>query len=488
VTLGKKVSGVRVPGSATASTLLGVKKILGRRTFLRAGAAAVPLLAHTARAAASERTTTASRLVADPNGVIDLPPGFSYRVLTRTGDPMSDGHRTPGNPDAMGVFMGERGKIIVMRNHEILPGDAANGPYPAGHGPAPEAYDPEGYGGVSRMVIDPDTLAVEQTNLVLAGTHLNCAGGLSPWGWLSCEETVIANHGYVFLCSTTTTTVERPQPIRAYGRFRHEAATADPKTHIAFLTEDMEDAAFYRFVPRDRAKPFEGQLQALAIAGAPRFDTTAMVPGQRLAVHWLNVDDPDPREDTVRYQARDKGAAQFRRTEGLWLAGDELYITATTGGPIGRGQIFRLHDGTTAAAELELVAHTVDPNVLDMPDNITVSPLGHVYLAEDGLDGNFLRRLTLDGRIVPFARNALSLSEFAGLCFSPDGSVLFVNMQHDGLTVAIRGPFGDDSDAAGSGRMPMHRSPAGVAGLAAGLGVMALAAFARRRQHASGER
>ena len=39
------------------------------------------------------------------------------------------------------------------------------------------------------------------------------------------------------------------------------------------------------------------------------------------------------------------------------------------------------------------------------------------------------------------ARNAFNGSEFAGACFSPDGSTLFVNLQSPGITVAITGPF-----------------------------------------------
>ena len=68
-------------------------------------------------------------------------------------------------------------------------GDANNGPYSASAVPA-EAYNPNGFGGVTRVVLDPETLEVISSNLVLAGTIRNCAGGMSPWGWLSCEETV----------------------------------------------------------------------------------------------------------------------------------------------------------------------------------------------------------------------------------------------------------------------------------------------------------
>ena len=225
------------------------------------------------------------------------------------------------------------------------------------------------------------------------------------------------------------------------------------------------------------------RMRVLIVDDDPEIRTMLSRALRVYSARWADVDEPDPREDTVRLQAHAKGAAVFRRTEGLWLAGDELYITATTGGPIGRGQIFRLHRGASADAELELLAQTVDPDVLDMPDNITVSPHGHVYVAEDGLDGNFIRRVMPDGRVLPFAHNALSLSEFAGLCFSPDGSTLFANIQHNGLTLAIRGPFEQAADGVtASARLQSRsRGSAGLVGLGAGLAVIALAALAKRR-------
>jgi secreted PhoX family phosphatase len=104
-------------------------------------------------------------------------------------------------------------------------------------------------------------------------------------------------------------------------------------------------------------------------------------------------------------------------------------------------------------------------------------------VAEDGLAGNFIRRITAQGQVVDFARNAASLSEFAGPCFSPDGSTLFVNIQHDGLTLAIVGPFASEVAAGAShAQAPTLPTPPGVAGVGAGLAILALAALARRKR------
>jgi secreted PhoX family phosphatase len=450
------------------------------------GAAALSALAGASPsgAAAADADT---RLIRDPHRILDLPEGFSYRIVQRFGERMSDGYRVPGKPDAMGCFPGPDGSIILMRNHEVAPGSDQHSPYFAGQARPVQVYDPEGTGGVTRLVLDAATLELKRSNLVLAGTYWNCAGGLSPWGWLSCEETVDdPRHGYVFLCATDAERVRSPKRLAAYGRMRHEAAAVDPRTLFAYMTEDRPDGCFYRFVPDKREQPFRGSLQALRIAGQPGFDTGAQRPGTPLPVDWVEIEQPDSADDSVRSQGRANGAARVQRGEGLWLADNQAFFCATAGGPLARGQIFRLSLGEKPT--LEVVAEASDADVLDMPDNLCVSPHGQLYVAEDGPDGNFLRRVSLDGRVLPFARNAVSQSEFAGPCFSPDGRTLFVNIQHDHLTLAIRGPF--ERPLAGERGPQATRSAApnwsrGARGLGVGLTVLALAALAYRRRRQS---
>lgn len=377
----------------------------------------------------------------DPRGVLDLPEGFTYRVLSRGGAPMSDGRRTPAMPDGMACFEGiEPGTWILMRNHELQSAHReADGP-----GPVETAFDPRAHGGVTKVVVDAATLAVRESRVVLAGTIANCAGGTSPWGWLSCEETVEEGHGYVFACDPRDTEPTRPSPIRVYGRFRHEAAIVDPETKIAYLTEDREDACFYRFRPVDAAHPFEGKLQALAVTGRPRFDT-----GQQgrstVDVAWIDVDDPDPSRDTIREAAQARGAALVRRGEGLAFAerpgGLAVLFSATIGGAQGTGQILELTpDGD--GGQLSVLAESHGRSDFDMPDNLVVAPGGRVFFCEDGPGGNCVRAIDLEGGVFDFARNARDTTEFAGVCFAPDGSTMFVNIQgNGGLTLAIRGPF-----------------------------------------------
>ena len=69
------------------------------------------------------------RLVKDPDGLIDLPKDFSYRVISRFRDRMSDGLRVPDRADGMGCFAMPDGRIALVRNHELKISDYDDGPF-----------------------------------------------------------------------------------------------------------------------------------------------------------------------------------------------------------------------------------------------------------------------------------------------------------------------------------------------------------------------
>jgi len=412
-----------------------------RRTLLKAaGAAAVasPLAFLFRREARAD----GGPLSSDPARVLDLAPGFRYKILQRVFEPMSDGFKVPGRPDGMACFPGANGTLRLMRNHEL-----DRGFWEAGYDAAPpESFDARAGGGVTRVVLDEKNLDVVSSNRVLAGTLRNCGGGESPWGWLSCEESVESGHGYVFRCRTDAAHLSAPEPIPAYGRFRHEAACVDPRTLTAFLTEDQRDGCLYRYSPADRNRPHtSGKLQALRVPGVPHFDTSRDLDhGIELEVDWTDISNPDPKDDSVRRQASGGGAAKFCRGEGIFFKDGVVYVCCTAGGRQGLGQVFKLTLGVGAAPDrLTLFAESPGPSVLDMPDNICVTPWGDVLLAEDGGGQQYLRGITPNGRIYDLAKNAKSSGEFAGVCCSPRGDALFVNMQADGLTLAIMGPFAE---------------------------------------------
>ena len=414
--------------------------MLTRRTLLRGAAAALPLSFLWRRRA---RASGYGPLVADPEGLLELPEGFSYRIIDRRGDVMSDGYLVPGAPDGMACFAGPPGSntLILMRNHEIGAGHGSWSPMGPGM-PMPEhVYDPEAGGGVTRVVLDATTLEPISSNLVLYGTMKNCGGGVSPWGWLTCEEDTTAGHGYVFLCPTTADSVQPPQRIPAYGRMMHEGAVIEPGTMIAYITEDRAGSCLYRFLPDAPDTPWQGRLQALRVLAGDGFDTSVgRTVGDSWEIGWVDVDDPDPADDSCRVQAVAGGAATFTRGEGIWFHDGSVYFTATEGGPLAAGQVFRI-DPAGDGGTLTLIAQSDDLAVLDGPDGITVSPAGDVFICEDGEGEHRIRLIGADGAVADFARKIPFEGEMTGACFSPDGSTLFVNFQLECLTVAITGPF-----------------------------------------------
>ena len=305
-------------------------------------------------------------LKVDPKGYLDLPEGFSYKVISRSGEKMSDGLLVPGRPDGMGAFLDEMGKVVIIRNHENSATTLEHSPfgpnnelisevdlaklYDSGSGTNP------GLGGTTTLIYDEDTEAVTEQYLSLAGTYRNCAGGVSPWGsWITCEEDVtkadgkqiLEDHGYVFEVPMNAKGMVAPVPIKAMGRFNHEAVAVDPVSGCVYLTEDRHDGLIYRFIPKEKENLMAGGLlQALAIKEKNSLDTrnweTPLVPrNQSMEVFWIDLDDVESPEDDLRFRGFELGAARFARGEGIWMGDGELFFACTNGGPQNFGQVFK---------------------------------------------------------------------------------------------------------------------------------------------------
>jgi secreted PhoX family phosphatase len=394
---------------------------------------------------------------------LSLPAGFQYAVLSMAGRPMSDGHPTPNAFDGMAAFPLPNGNIRLIRNHENRdhPLDARVKGDPA------RAFDGRAGGGCTSLevrVLPDGTRGLVRDFVSLNGTIVNCAGGPTPWGsWLSCEESTEGRahgwdreHGYIFEVPASAEDEVEPVPLKAMGRFVHEAIAVDPATGIVYETEDRIMAGLYRFIPnRPGALRDGGRLQMLAVTGRRNYDASrGQTVGRRLPVTWLDIPHPDPPAayDTsaVFSQGFAQGGARFTRLEGCWYGDRSIFFHATDGGNAGLGQVWRYRPAGKQAGELALVFESPSVDVLDYPDNITVSPRGGIVICEDGGGEQFIRGLTRDGRIFDFAKNLLGPDEFAGACFSPDGRTLFLNVMGStrdagpslGQTFAIWGPWG----------------------------------------------
>jgi secreted PhoX family phosphatase len=403
--------------------------------------------------------------VPDPDRILDLPEGFRYRIISTAGERMDDGFYVPTSHDGMAAFPGEDGRVILIRNHEVNPGRPhADGPFGVDGTlqsklQSSQIYDPglqglPALGGTTTIVFNPETEEVERHFLSLTGTLRNCAGGPTPWGsWISCEESTVRSgddfmrdHGYCFeVPARAEPGVTNPVPLKSMGRFNHEAVAVDPATGIVFLTEDREDSLIYRFIPESPEKLVRGgRLQALAVVDRPSLDTRnwsnpRISVGEELPLRWIDLDDIEAPDDDLRLRGFDAGAARFARGEGMWYGHGAVYFACTSGGANHSGQVWKLDP---AKEVLQLFIEPNNTEILKSCDNLTVAPSGDLFLCEDRDDGARIVHVTPEGECSDFARNSYSSSELAGATFSPDGSVLFVNSQWDGRTLAIMGPFG----------------------------------------------
>ncbi|UYB43086.1 PhoX family protein [Streptomyces sp. Je 1-4] len=419
-------------------------------------------------------------LIADPDGILALPAGFSYKIITRTGvTKLDSGESTPSNHDGTGTFEGPRGTTLLVNNHE-LKGPRADWPHPV---PLAEGlvYDPAASGGCTVVEVAKDGTPVGEW-VGIAGTSTNCAGGTTPWGtWLTGEETedkagehgMTKDHGYVFEVDPHDRRAGRdPKPLKALGRYAHEAVVVDPKRGHLYLTEDADtpNGLFYRWTPPHGFRHGRGQLRSLAgdagvLEAFKCFDSggrfvddlsRATKAGTVYGVDWVEVADRDARKVSVRKQFKDGEITRARKLEGLWWADGGAYVVSSYArdeSPVQHdGQVW-FYDPRRRTLTLKvLLGVNPDPSkdgALDGPDNITVSPYGGLIISEDGEGVQHLFGATDDGRTYPIARNELNIgtaaepefSEFTGPVFSQDGQTLFANIQEPGIMLAITGPW-----------------------------------------------
>jgi secreted PhoX family phosphatase len=408
-------------------------------------------------------------LVPDPDGLLDLPQGFRYRVLSREGDRLRSGEgRVPSNHDGMAAFTGHRCRVHLVRNHENRV--TAKIPVPTVDG---LTYDPMGKGGCTALELDSQG-AVLGERVAIAGTAVNCAGGRTPWNtWLTCEETedragtngYTKDHGFIFEVDGADPRRTGAVPLTAMGRFQHEAIAIDPSNGIVYETEDAFDkpfGLFYRFLPE---KPLGGtgslraggELQAMRVPGVPDLSVIQETGASFDRIEWAPVPDPQAAGTPIRLQDfGPKGITHAQKLEGCYWGGSSVYFVSSfaqsaAGSAADHfGQVWRYEPKRRRLTLVVVFGPGTDVQLPgESPDNICLTSDGGLMVCEDGNGAQHVFGVTRHGEVYAMARGRQNIGtaespewgEFAGVTFAPDGGTMFVNCYTPGTTFAVTGPW-----------------------------------------------
>jgi secreted PhoX family phosphatase len=408
-------------------------------------------------------------LVPDPKGLLDLPKGFTYRVLSREGDRLRSGEgRVPSNHDGMTALPGRGGRVHLVRNHENRADGRIGVPTVRGL-----TYDPAAKGGCTALTLDARGRVLSE-RVAIAGTAVNCAGGPTPWNtWLTCEETedkagtngYTKDHGFIFEVDGADPHRSGAVPLTAMGRFSHEAIAVDPHRGVVYETEDAFQkpfGLFYRFLPE---KPLGGpgslraggRLQAMRVPGVPDLSVIQEAGARFPGVHWVDV--PDPMATTTPIRLQDfgpLGITHAQKLEGCYWGGRSVYFVSSfarsrdgSGGDH-YGQIWRYDPSLRTLTLVIVFGPDTDVQLPgESPDNICLAPSGGLMVCEDGSGAQHVYGVTRQGEVYAMARNRQNTGtpqnpeygEFAGVAFSPDGETMYVNCYDPGTTFAVTGPW-----------------------------------------------
>jgi secreted PhoX family phosphatase len=234
------------------------------------------------------------------------------------------------------------------------------------------------------------------------------------------------------------------------GRFQREAITVDENdpSGSVYQTEDDYTGLFYKFIPSQKQNlAGRGKLYALKIPGIENTSNKdgLISTGDTFPVEWVSIKDPLAESTKTKIQGKDAGASIFKGGEGIIHTNDKdlttnIFFTCKKGGKAGLGQIWKY---SPSKEKITLFYESDNANNLWDGDNINITPWGDLIICEDnGSNACKLVGCTPNGTLYPLGRVAgNSSSEVAGICFSPDGKNMYLNIQDEGKTIVVRGDW-----------------------------------------------
>lgn len=433
--------------------------------------------------------------------LLALPPGFSYEVVSVAGETtMRDGTKSPERPDGMRVLRTSRGYRLIQ-NHEAGPGSEQPVPFTPGTVYDHAALA----GGCTVIDVTRSGRRISEWVGLSGTVSNCAGGITPWGSWLTCEETedragsvdegvtFAKDHGYIFEVFAAPPSEQLPKPIKAWGRAPYEAVVLDPTRTRAYITEDASEpnGLLYRWTAPSGSRlrshiaehfgPNAGRLEAMVVHAPDgsilpdlSYVTSAQI-GRPFHTSWKRVPDRHATTTSLRLQFEDGDITRSKKLEGAWATDEGMYfavayatsedVPANATPHDGQLWFYDFGEGTltlTAYFPYNPLLHSETPGweaalgysldlAFDGPDNVHVSPYGSVILAEDGATAQHTLAWSQKYGAQAIARNRIVLEqsdeggnvygEMAGPCFSPDGKILFVNVQEPGHTFAIRGPW-----------------------------------------------
>lgn len=317
------------------------------------------------------------------------------------------------------------------------------------------------------------------------GTLANCAGGVTPWNTiLTCEEnyqdcfgeTVYfddgrtgwkpgsnyymwekfykrppEHYGWVVEIDPKSNTAKKHTNL---GRFAHECATTavgNDGRAVIYSGDDAVDECIYKFISDKTDNLHTGTLY-VADTSSGRWLPLDVEKDSRLKEKFKTQLDMLIR---TREAAHIVGGTPQNRPEDIQInpANKDVLVCLTNNKPRGdyHGQILAIKEKNADHSSLEFEVKTLKAGGVksgfSCPDNIAFDPKGNLWMTTDISGGslgekpyeefgnNSLFYIPLSGDNAGFVFRVASAprgAEFTGPCFSPDGSTLFLSVQHPG--------------------------------------------------------